>query len=180
MNPLPLAWTRLESHISNDKLAWPSNVAARSLFHSDIGPGRKILGSRCLIHRGKLRVFDAVANLHVRPRGEDCVLRTFSANCERKNSESPQTARSRDQKLAREKSARRRRSGKNTSGRRPSVLDEFRKAIWADRPILRAAILCGLARHGGPKAPLLAACIVFCGHRRGSFQRPVQYALSIR
>jgi len=28
----------------------------------------------CLIHRGKLRVFDAVANLHVRPGGEDGVL----------------------------------------------------------------------------------------------------------
>src|SRR6266513_5197936 len=99
MNPLPQAWTRLESHISNDKLAWPSNVAARFFIPLKYWTWQK--NSR-IAFASSIEVsygYSMRSLTFTSGQGERMVfLRTFSANCERKTGESPQTPRSRDQK----------------------------------------------------------------------------------
>src|SRR6266478_5424853 len=140
MNPLPLAWTRLESHISNDKLAWPSNVAARFFIPLRYWTWQKnsriAFASSIEVSYGySMRWLTFTSD-----QGERIVfLRTFSANCERKNSESPQTARSRDQKTGARKAPRVEGALERIQADAPFGVRPDSKAIGPDRPILRSS-----------------------------------------
>src|SRR6516225_821627 len=107
MNPLPQAWTRLESRISNDKLAWPSNVAARFSIPLKFWTWRKnsriAFASSIEVSYGYSMRWQTFTSGQA---GRTVFLRTFSANCERKNSELLQTSRSRDQRTRKRKAPR--------------------------------------------------------------------------
>src|SRR5258706_8581963 len=104
----------------------------------------------------------------------------FSANCERKNSESLQTSRSRDQKTRTRKAPRVEGALERIQADAPFDFRSHSKALRADRPILCSSDPVGLGAAWWSEGSTVVACIVFCGHRRGSFQRPLQYTVSIR
>ena len=68
MDPIGIAYFKRQARLAVER--------GRTILYSTqiLDVAEKFSDRVCLIHRGKLRVFDAVANLHVRPRGEDCVL----------------------------------------------------------------------------------------------------------
>jgi ABC-2 type transport system ATP-binding protein len=68
MDPVGIAYFKRQARLAVER--------GRTILYSTqiLDVAEKFSDRVCLIHRGKLRVFDAVANLHVRPGGEDGVL----------------------------------------------------------------------------------------------------------
>jgi len=68
MDPVGIAYFKRQARMAAQR--------GRTVLYSTqiLDVAEKLSDRVCLIHRGRLRVFDAVANLHVRPGGEDGVL----------------------------------------------------------------------------------------------------------
>src|SRR6266481_1019275 len=145
MNPLHQAWTRLESHISNDKLGWPSNVAARYFIQLKFWTLQKnsriaFASSIAVSYGYSMRWLTFTSG-----QGERMVfLRTFSANCERRNSESVQTPRSSDQKTGARKTPRIEGALERVQAGAPFGVRPNSKTIGADMAILRSSDHVGL------------------------------------
>src|SRR6266480_3893417 len=140
MNPLPQAWTLLESHISNDKLGWPLNVAARYSIPLKFWTWRK--NSRIAFASSIEVSYGYSMRWQTFTSGQEermVFLRTFSANCERKNCESIQNARPGDQKTGARKAPRIEGALDRIQADAPFGVRPDSKAIGADRPILRSS-----------------------------------------
>src|SRR6266576_3188613 len=138
MNPLLQAWTRLESHISNDKLAWPSNVATRFFIPLKFWTWQRNSRIAFASSIEVSYVYSMRWLTFTSGQGERMVfLRTCSANCERKNSESLQTPRSSDQKTGARETPRIEGAPERVQADAPFGVRPNSKTIGADRAILR-------------------------------------------
>jgi len=68
MDPVGIAYFKRQARLAVER--------GRTILYSTqiLDVAEKFSDRVCVIHRGKLRVFDAVANLHARPGGKDGVL----------------------------------------------------------------------------------------------------------
>src|SRR5258706_8961908 len=145
MNPLPQAWTLLESHISNDKLAWPSNVAARFFIPLKFWTWQRNSRIAFALSIEVSYGYSMRWLTFTSGQGERMAfLRTFSDNCERKNSESVQTPSSSDQKTGARKTPRIEGALERVQAGAPFGVRPNSKTIGADRAILRSSDPVGL------------------------------------